>query len=210
MTPRSRPKASSSSLVVHHAVLSVPSISNRSPTPSAELQQLHQSTLSNSSKNSSSSATEDQSAGTTMTKIASLNNLNQVVSAPSSTIVTPVLDSKYTFGDQLDQSINPFATQQTFSNDSLAQQFNEKLNCSTHRRNVSEASFLTKQFNNSSNCSLTAGNYDQQTPGSLNKSSTQLNPFEGFEDSFTNEQAIDHFFDELGKRVEERRKYTFV
>lgn len=138
--------------------------------------------------------------------------------------MTPVTDSKYTFGDQLK---NPFTTQQTFSNDSLAQQFQEKLNCSkpatttinvapSHRRNASEASFLTKQFNNfnsqsssindtvnlhtASTSSLSDNNFDQN-----NRSlTTQLNPFD---DSFTNEQVIDHLFDEfLVKRDEDRRK----
>lgn len=220
MTPRSRPKASASNLITHHhqqqqalPVLGVPPV-NRSPTPSTEQQS---TTLSNSSKNSvSSGTTEDQSVTTTITKIASLTNLNQAVSvsAPTSTIVTPVLDSKYTsFGDQLDQSKNPFTTQQTFSNDSLAQQFNEKLNCSSvvvpsHRRNASEASFLNKQFNqNSINNSVNL----QTSTGSLSSghfvtNKTQLNPFD---DSFTNEQVIDHWFDELGKRDEDKRKYHF-
>ena len=251
VTPRSRPKASSSNLVVHHhpqqqqqqqqqpilpPVLNVPttsSVLNRSPTPPDLTQQpaaLATTTFltnNTSSRNSISSITED-SVATTVTKISSLTNLNQIsVSEPTSTIVTPVLDSKYTFGelDKLDKSssTNPFANQ-TFSSDSLTQQFNEKLNLfgqkhhqqSTHRRMASEASFLNKHNNSQSSSTNDSINLQastsslsgfEQQQNNRAQSSSLWNPFE---DSFSNEQVIDHWFDELGKRDEERRKFLFL
>lgn len=161
----------------------------------------------------------DESGVTTITKIASLTNLsNQVsVSAPTSTINTPVLDSKpYGFGRAAGEHtdgkpLNPFANQ-TFSNDSLTQQFNEKLGSfgPSHRRQASEASFLNKHNNHSQSGSMNDSVNLQASTGSLSgfdqrASSAKLNPFE---DSFCNEQALDHWFDEIGKRDEERRTYT--
>lgn len=251
VTPRSRPKASSSNLpaVVHQQqasailppVLSVPTASvslNRSPTPSdltssSSSQQAQppatflvnssssthpNAQLSNTnSRNSISSGLTEDSGATTITKIASLTNLsNQVsVSAPISTINTPVLDSKpYAFGrsehSDGQSSMNPFANQ-TFSNDSLTQQFNEKLGSlgPSHRRQASEASFLNKHnYSNSTNDTVnlqastgSLSGFDQRPPA------PKLNPFE---DSFGNEQVIDHWFDELGKRDEERRTYFLL
>ena len=218
-------------------VLSVPNPAvslNRSPTPSdlasqpvppatflANSSSIHPNApLSNTnSRNSISSSQTEDSGATTITKIASLTNLsNQVsVSAPTSTINTPVLDSKsYGFGRGTGEHAdgksmtNPFANQ-TFSNDSLTQQFNEKLGSlgPSHRRQASEASFLNKHNNYSQSSSMNDSVNLQASTGSLSgfdqrASSTKLNPFE---DSFCNEQVIDHWFDELGKRDEERRTY---
>lgn len=232
VVPRSRPKASSSNLVVNQQQSILPpvpsSINNRSPTPLNETLQQQQtttqptfptSTTSNSSRNSISSITEQDSIATTITKIASLTNLNQTTSAPTSTIVTPSLDyCKYTFGDsQLDQqSKNPFTTQ-TFSNDNLAKQFNEKLGSLGqqqqihHRRMASDASFLNSKYNYAQSNSINDSVNLQTSCTSLSGlSGSQLDKAQWmnpFDDSFSNEQAIDHWFDELGKRDEDKRKY---